>query len=339
MKRKRKLNLGKLGIAFILLAFLASFYKLPYYVSTPGSAETLEQFVDVENGSEAKGAFMLTTIRMGRANIYTYAWAKIADYHKIYKLDEIRSQEETDEEYTIRQLKLMDDSQTSAILNGYKKAGYKAEVKAEGIYVLHIVKDKPADGILKPGDRIIKVDGKKIESSDFFIEYITSKKAGDQVKLQIKRDEKVMDKDLQVELLEETGKVGVGITLVEDRSVETNRDIEINSDNIGGPSAGLMFTLEIFNQLTEEDYTKGKKIAGTGTISDDGTVGPIGGVDQKIVAADKAGAEVFFAPNQQGAEDSDYQLAVKTAEEIDTDMVIVPVDTVDDALNYLKSMK
>lgn len=339
MKHKRKLNIGKIGIAVLLLAFLAAFYKLPYYVSTPGSAETLEQFVEVEDGIEADGSFMLTTIRMGRANIYTYAWAKIADYHKIYELEQIRSQDETDEEYTVRQLKLMDDSQTSAILNGYKKAGYEAKVKVEGIYVLQIAKGKPADGVLNPGDRIIKVDGSEIESSEFFIDYISSKKAGDQVKLEIKRDNKNIVKTLQLEMLEETGKVGVGITLVEDRSVETDRDIEIDADSIGGPSAGLMFTLEIFNQLTEEDYTKGKKIAGTGTISDDGTVGPIGGVDQKIVAADRADAEVFFAPNQEGAEESDYKLAVKTAEEIGTDMIIVPVDTVDDALDYLKSMK
>ncbi len=339
MKHKRKLNIRKIGIAVLLLAFLAVFYKLPYYVSTPGSAETLEQFVKVEDGSEADGSFMLTTIRMGRANIYTYAWAKVADYHKIYELEQIRSKEETDEEYTVRQLKLMDDSQTSAILNGYKKAGYEAKVKVNGIYVLHIAEGKPADGVLKPGDRIIKVDERDIKSSEFFIDYISSKKAGDQVKLKIKRDDKSIDKTLQLELLEETGKVGVGITLVEDRIVETDRDIEINADSIGGPSAGLMFTLEIFNQLTEEDYTKGKKIAGTGTISDDGTVGPIGGIDQKIVAADSAEAEIFFAPNQQGAKDSDYQIAVKTADEIGSDMIIVPVDTVDDALNYLKSMK
>ena len=339
MERRRKFNFGKIGIVVILLAFLASFYKLPYYVSTPGSAETLEQFVEVEDGNKAEGSFMLTTVRMGRANIYTYAWAKIADYHKIYKLEQIKSEDETDEEYSVRQLKLMDDSQTSAILNGYKKAGHQAKIKVEGIYVLHIAKGKPADGVLKPGDRVVKVDGTKIESSEFFIEYISAKKAGDKVKLEIKRDDKTIEKTLKLALLEETGKVGVGITLVQDRSVETDRDIEINSESIGGPSAGLMFTLEIFNQLTEEDYTKGKKIAGTGTISDDGTVGPIGGVDQKIVAADHAGAEVFFAPNQKGAEDSDYQLAVKTADEIGTDMIIVPVDTIDDALNYLKNMK
>ncbi|MFP3361706.1 S16 family serine protease, partial [Planococcus sp. SIMBA_143] len=72
--------------------------------------------------------------------------------------------------------------------------------------------------------------------------------------------------------------------------------IKINTDEIGGPSAGLMFSLEIYNQLTEEDWTKGYEIAGTGTINDEGEVGPIGGIKQKIVAADGSGAEIFFAP-------------------------------------------
>ena len=79
--------------------------------------------------------------------------------------------------------------------------------------------------------------------------------------------------------------------------------VTVKTDEIGGPSAGFMFSLEIYNQLTEEDLTKGYQIAGTGTIDADGTVGPIGGIEQKIVAADKAGAEFFFAPNEKGSKE------------------------------------
>lgn len=70
--------------------------------------------------------------------------------------------------------------------------------------------------------------------------------------------------------------------------------VKVKTDEIGGPSAGLMFSLEIYNQLTSEDLTKGYQIAGTGTIDEKGAVGPIGGIEQKIVAADKAGAEIFL---------------------------------------------
>jgi PDZ domain-containing protein len=126
--------------------------------------------------------------------------------------------------------------------------------------------------------------------------------------------------------------------LVDDKEIIVNPKVTVKTDEIGGPSAGLMFALEIYDQLMEEDFTKGYKIAGTGTIDSKGAVGPIGGIDQKIVAADKAGAEIFFAPNEKGISDSNYNLAVKTVNEIDSKMKIVPVDLIDDAINYLQKL-
>jgi PDZ domain-containing protein len=99
-----------------------------------------------------------------------------------------------------------------------------------------------------------------------------------------------------------------------------------------------MFSLEIYNQLTKGDLTSGYDIAGTGTMSDDGTVGPIGGIQQKIVAADKSGAEIFFAPNENGAAGSNYEDALIAAKDIDTDMKIVPVDNFEDAVAYLTKL-
>lgn len=100
--------------------------------------------------------------------------------------------------------------------------------------------------------------------------------------------------------MSETKKPGIGIVLVEDKDVKTNPEVKINTEQIGGPSAGLMFSLEIYNQLVEEDITKGYRIAGTGMISSDGTVGPIGGIEQKIVAADREGAEIFLHQMKMG---------------------------------------
>ena len=338
MEKKRGFYSGKIWIFLLAIMVFAAFYKLPYYVSAPGSAEVISDFVTVEDGQDSDGDFMFTTIRMARANIYSYLWAKVADYHKIYKLEEVRSEDETDEEYSVRQLKLMDESQNTAVLNAYKKAGQKADIMTNGIYILHVGEDTPADGTLKTGDRILNVDGKAIISQQFFVDYVSGKKAGNKVSLKVEREGETMEKTITLARLKETGNIGVGITLVEDRSVKTDPEVEFNTDTIGGPSAGLMFSLEIYNQLTEADYTAGKKIAGTGTISEDGTVGPIGGIDQKIVAADEEGAEVFFAPNEEGAEGSDYEIAVETAREIETDMVIVPVDTFDDAVSYLEKI-
>src|SRR5699024_11199874 len=96
---------------------------------------------------------------------------------------------------------------------------------------------------------------------------------------------------------------------------------------------------EIYDQLTEEDLTKGYEMAGTGEIDYDGNVLRIGGSDKKVIAADKEGCDIFFAPNENGAQDSTYTVAKKTAEEISNDMDIVSVDTFADALDYIQQLE
>ncbi|RFU60328.1 SepM family pheromone-processing serine protease [Bacillus sp. V59.32b] len=324
----------------VVLLIASSFYYLPYYVSKPGMAKDLEPLVEVEGGDDASGNFMLTTVRMGKANIYSYAMAKFNKYHEIYPEAEIRGEGETDKEFNVRQLHLMDGSKNNAIQIAYEKAGKPISFEYLGVYVLNVLKGMPADGKLQPGDQIIEVDDLKFQSSKQFIDYVGGKKAGDTVTLVYKRESETETVVLKLKQFEEDNKkVGIGISLDDDKKVITDPAISMDTDQIGGPSAGLMFTLEIYNQLTKGDITKGYQIAGTGTMSEDGTVGPIGGIQQKIVAADKAGADIFFAPNENGAERSNYRQALIAAKDIKTDMEIVPVDTVDDALKYLDKLK
>lgn len=303
-------------------------------------AKELEPIIEVENGFEEKGSFMLTTIRMGKANVYTYLLASLSDYQEIYPEKEIRSEEETEEEYNVRQLHLMASSKQSAIEVAYKKAGIPIHYNYKGVYVLNVVESMPASGKLEPGDRIFKVDNFEFASSTEFIDYVSGKSAGDKITLTFERRNKEKEAVIEVKTFpDDESRVGVGIGLVDDKEVQVEPKVEIDTEDIGGPSAGFMFSLEIYNQLTEEDYTKGYEIAGTGTISPDGVIGPIGGIEQKVVAADKAGADIFFAPNEAGAKDSNYRAAVKTAKDIDTKMKIVPVDTFDEAIAYLEKLK
>lgn len=339
MRKKIFIRSFVLFIALILVA--GSFVYLPYYVSKPGMAKELKPIIKVEDGYKEQGNFMLTTVRMGRANIYSYMYAKLSKYQEIYPLDEIRAEDESEEAYNVRQLYLMSSSKSNAIEVAFKKAGIPIKYDYNGVYVLNVLPDMPADGKLKPGDRIYQVDGKEFNSTEQFIQNISKKKEGDRVKLAFDRNNKKKDITLSLKRFEDnhTKKVGVGISLVDDKELEVSPKVSVQTDDIGGPSAGLMFSLEIYNQLTRTDYTKGYQIAGTGTISPDGTVGPIGGIEQKIIAADKSGAEIFFAPNENGSKKSNYQAAVKTAKDIGTDMKIIPVDTFADALNYLKTLK
>ncbi|WP_045515398.1 SepM family pheromone-processing serine protease [Neobacillus niacini] len=335
---RRKIFLGS-SIVIALMMIAGVFFSLPYYVSKPGIAKELAPIIQVEDGIEGKGSFMLTTVRMGRANIYSYVEAKLFDYVELYPLEAILHETETQDEYNARQLHMMAGSKLNAIEVAYKKAGYQVDYEYKGVYVVQVVPDMPAEGKLVPGDRIIEVDGQKFASSENFIEFVGKKNAGDQVVLTIKREDKTKIVEVTVQpFKEDPKKIGIGISLVDDKEIIVDPKVTVKTDEIGGPSAGLMFSLEIYDQLMEEDYTKGYKIAGTGTIDSKGGVGPIGGIDQKIVAADKAGAEIFFAPNEKGSKDSNYNLAVKTAREIDSKMKIVPVDFIDDAINYLQKL-
>ncbi|SFA75756.1 MULTISPECIES: SepM family pheromone-processing serine protease [unclassified Bacillus (in: firmicutes)] len=325
-------------IAVVLVA--AMFYTLPYYVSKPGMAQELEPIIKVENGFDEKGNFMLTTVRMGRANIYSYVAAKIGKYQEIYPLDMILNGEETEEEYATRQLHLMESSKLNAIEVAYQKAGLPVDYRYLGVYVLNVLPDMPAYEKLIAGDRIIKVDGNAFHSSDKFIEHVGKKKEGDSVNLTYIRKNKKAEVTIPVQKFkDDPSKVGVGITLVDDKQIIVDPDVKVKTDEIGGPSAGLMFSLEIYNQLTKTDLTRGYQIAGTGTISANGVVGPIGGIQQKIVAADKSGAEIFLAPNEKGIKGSNYQDAVKAAKDIGTKMKIVPIDTFDEAVEYLEGLK
>jgi len=335
----KKLGPFRLTLIVAILLFASSFYYLPFYVSKPGMAKELEPIIEVDGGYEEVGSFMLTTIRMGRANIYSYLLAHLSDYQEIHPVEEIRGENETDEEYTMRQLQMMDSSKTNAIEVAYKHAGLPIDYTYKGVYVLQVVPGMPAEGKLTAGDRVVEVDGKRFNSSTEFIEYVGVKQAGDEVTLTVDKNGKESELVLALKKFDESSeKVGIGISLVDDKEIEVDPEVEVETDEIGGPSAGLMFSLEIYNQLVETDLTKGYEIAGTGTISPDGTVGRIGGIEKKVVAADKAGAEIFLAPNEEGAEDSNFKAAVQAAEDIDTRMKIIPIDTFEDAVSYLENL-
>lgn len=333
-----KLRLTIITSLFLTFLFL-NFYTLPYYVMKPGMAESLDGIIEVEGGYDEQGELMLTTVRMGEANIISYLMTKINKYYVLEPKEVVRMKNETDEEYQVRQLYYMEDSQENALQVAFKKAGKDIDVKINGIYVLSVREDMPSSDVLKPGDRIVAIDEHTFDSSTGFTNYIQGKKAGDVIRVTFIRKNEKLTKEISIEIIPEINKPGIGIILVEDKDVKTKPNVNINSEKIGGPSAGLMFTLEIYNQLTKEDITKGYKIAGTGTISSDGMVGPIGGIEQKIVAANREGVELFFAPNEQGKKGSNYEMAKKTAKDINSNMNIVPVDSFEDALTYLSSLE
>ena len=143
------------------------------------------------------------------------------------------------------------------------------------------------------------------------------------VRIEVIRGKKHLTFSGETVKLSGTNRYGIGIQLVDHTRVVTKPAVKIDAEDIGGPSAGLMFTLECYQLITGKNLSS-KKIAGTGTIDDQGKVGMIGGVDKKVIAASRQGMKVFFAPTDQPSgvkkSETNYAEAVKTAKKINTKM-------------------
>ncbi|UTR15205.1 PDZ domain-containing protein [Salipaludibacillus sp. LMS25] len=326
------------------ILFIINFVQLPYYFSVPGEAKILTEVIEVEDGNPYEGTFMLTTIRMGKANIVNYVWALASDKRELIPEEHVRPEGETDEEYHHRQLMMMTGSQELAVIVAYNYAGKEAYFENHGVLVTSVISGMAAEGNLEVGDRIVAIDGEEVLEIETLFDVLGQYSIGDNVPITFEREGDTYTVELQVdpfpEEIDPEGERG-GIGIINpgtDRELVNTPEITIDTDQIGGPSAGLMFSLEIYNQLLDEDITKGHQIAGTGSIDEHGNVGRIGGVKQKVYASHEAGAEIFFAPAEQSEEGSNYEIALEAAESIGTDMEIVPVNTFEDALKYLESI-
>lgn len=324
----------------VLLIFLFGVtYELPYYIYKPGMVDNLDNVVEVEGGYGSEGHLHLVTVSGGQATPVQYIAAKLLSFHEIIPVEDARPEGISDGDYLQLQLKMMEGSQNASKYVAYKAAGEQAEIKFNGVYVMNVVENMPADQIIQIGDQIKKVDNKQIQEATDLTDYVGNKTAGDVIELEIVRDDTTVTETVEVkEFVDDDTRVGIGIQLITDEEVVVSPEITFSSGDIGGPSAGFIFALEIYDQLTDEDWTKGYEIVGTGEIDYDGNVHRIGGIDKKVVAADREGIDFFFAPNEQGKADSNYKVAKHTAELIGTDMDIIPIDTFDDAITYLEEL-
>ncbi|WP_163536705.1 SepM family pheromone-processing serine protease [Gracilibacillus sp. YIM 98692] len=334
-------NKGKIVVFLMLLIgfYMLFGYQLPYYIHKPGHADPLNPVIEVEGSFDSRGDMHLVTIQGGQASLFQYMFAKIRPYHDILPIEDVLSDGITKDEYRQLQFMMMESSQEASTVVAYQAAGKDISINYEGVYVVSVKEGVPADGVLESGDKVIRVNQKTIKEAEDLLQVVSSHRVGDEIEVTVERDDHERTYDIELKAIEELdGKPGIGIRLVTNREVTESPEIHFSSGDIGGPSAGLMFALEIYDQLTDQDLTKGYPIAGTGEIDYDGNVGPIGGVDKKVIAADREGCAYFFAPNQRGMEGSNYQVAKKVAEEIGTDMEIVPVDHFDDAVEFLHQL-
>lgn len=337
----------KFWIVLVTLAVLVVFFLLPLpsYIEEPGSAEPLSQFVTVDGKKDTqKGSYMLVTVGIARATPFRWVKAHFNSFEDILSKQELMGGV-SDETYNQIQDYYMETSINNAIEQAYKLAKKPYTIKYLGIYVMDVIKQSSLSDVIKVGDTITAVDGHHFQSNQGFIDYLNDKKIDTKVKITYQYEGKTKQATAKVIKLPQTNRNGIGITLTDRTTIKTQTPVKINAGEIGGPSAGMMFSLQVYEQLTHGNLRHGRKIAGTGTIAADGTVGAIGGIDKKVVAADRAGATIFFAPNDKVTKAmkqanpnyvNNYHEALAAAKQIKTKMKIIPVQKFADVIHYLE---
>ncbi|MBA2325082.1 MAG: PDZ domain-containing protein [Actinobacteria bacterium] len=310
-----------------VVAVGGAFVRLPYVLIGPGGATRVERVVDIEGArtyNDDGSVLFLTVSVLDSPNAYTVLDGWLDDNTDVLTEDEFfgdRTPEEADE---ISQI-AMSDSQVIATKVSLERLGYTVPIKE---YVVGAVeKGSPADDELEVGDAITAIDGVSVATIPDLGTVIRLRAPGDPATLTFTRKGTEMTATLATRATpdgpnEGQAQVGIFSAPVFDFPVE----VKIDTGDVGGPSAGLAFTLTILDELSPGDLTGGKKVAVTGTIELDSAVGPIGGVAQKAVAARRAGARLFLVPEAEAAEARRHAGGMKVA----------GVDDLDDALMTLQ---
>ncbi len=312
---------------------------LPYYAVSPGPVYDTSDFVTVEGGTaNDDGELFFLTVQLNETSVFEYLAAQLDDEVNLRERQSVRPTGVSQEDLRRENLALMDQSKRDATYVALTTLGYEVTLIGTGALVIETVPDSAADGVLLPDDVIVEMDGELIAFRSDVIDFLAPFEIGDPVVVTVERpdddDPAVFTvEDFELVLgphVDDPERPMLGVLLDNNEPiVEFPVDVTIDSRNIGGPSAGLMFTLQIIDQLTDESLTRGQRIAGTGTISVDGTVGAIGGMEQKVYGAIDAGAVAVLVP------EGNYDEAVEAS---GGRIEVVKVSTIDDALAFFETL-
>lgn len=320
-----------IGVMVLVLLFLvATRVPIPIlYALEPGPARDVEDLVEVsgERTYSSDGSLFLTTVRVD-TQVTAADWIRAAvdPAKRIVSREEVTGGLSFEDQEEL-QLDEMEASKEQARVVALSALGYTSP-EGDGAEIVSVDEGAPAGGALQEDDVIVEVNGEPVETTCDASETIGEVEPGDQVELVVLRDKSQESFTLNTAPNpQDPNKAYVGVYMT-NKSFEYDPgvDVKFDTENIGGPSAGLMFTLALYDQLTPDDLTGGREIAGTGTIGCGGEAGAIGGIEQKVAGAEAEGAEVFLAPS------GNFEQARAAAR----DIRVVEVTNFSDALDYLE---
>lgn len=311
-------------IIVLLLIITINVVRLPWSIYAPGGTINLNNRLE-NTKYKTTGSFNMTYVSFIKGNIPTLLLALINPSWDIIDNNELTLEGEELEEAEIRDRLSLKQSVSDAILLAYNKAKIDPEIISKKIYVSYIFDKSKTE--LKIGDEIIEFDGNKLNSFEELRNYISALELNTKVKLKVIRNKKELEVTSTTYELEKEIKLGVAASEINEYSKDTVSYKEKIKES--GSSGGLMLTLAVYDSITKEDISKGKKICGTGTIDSEGNVGEIAGVKYKILGAIKDDCDIFLSPKEN------YNEAKKELKRNKSKIKLYKVETFDEALAKL----
>jgi PDZ domain-containing protein len=323
-------------LAIAIVAPSGYLIHIPYYSVGPGPSVDVLSIIDVRGARTypSKGKLLLTTasVSVNTLNLWSALYAWLDPSVALVPRTQVVTPGVTDKEQDIENQLEMDESKFAAELVAFRALNLPI-VKIAGARVLSVVAGKPADGRLRAHDLIVSINRHRVTGIKDAFDQFAKVKAGQLVRIGFIRDgapHAVTLKTVQASAADHRAVIGIEMTA----AYKLPHDVELDTQQIVGPSGGLLFTLAIYDAFTPADLTKGHIIAGTGEIGFDrngiAVVGPIGAIEEKVRTANAAGADVFLAPASQAA--AARKVAPKS-------MKVIGVTTFADALRALHRLK
>jgi PDZ domain-containing protein len=313
-------------IAIPLIALMVT--PLPYRMTSPAFVNDIDGFIQIEDAYEMEGGFYTTSVvSLNQVNALQYLIAQLEDS---VTLSEIPASYEHVDNSDLREMSYLmkDDSLQTSLIVGLLQTDQAVEY--EHHFMVYLVYDYLEKDTLELGDYILSING----LTDFSLA-LQQTNCSERAEFRVMRDGEILELSvLKQDLGEEGCLFGFNYGTFNEL-ISASIDYEFIETNVGGPSGGLLQSLYVFNRLTEKDYTYGLKIGGTGTIDVFGQVGYIGGVKQKIITAIRNDIDIFFVPHLSDDPYDDYIEALAVYETFDTDMKLVGVSSIDEAIAYL----
>ncbi len=307
---------------------------LPYHVHSAGVVRATEPLISVEGGHgyPSKTQIMFLTVSEQQATPALLLWAWLDSTVDAEKDPDHPAQ--TDQQEQVVNKKAMEESKLDALYVAYKKLGYSVEIHGTGAFIAAMLPDLPAAKVFSQGDVITAIDGHPVQLADDVRPLLVDKPIGATVEVSVRRHADGTTKVASIKLGRNSndpshGFLGVSLETA-DQTPTFPFSTKIDSGDVVGPSAGLAFTLGVIDRLTPGDLAGNRKIAVTGEIALDGTVGNIGGIAQKIVGAKEAGATEFLYPAGTPADE-----VARVRKIAGKSISLHPVATLDDALKVI----